>query len=228
MIGVIDIGNTNIHCGLFINKSLKRESKIDDPLGIKEFFKGAREILSISVVPEKEKLIHDLTNMEMVPFPRELIQLNYDSEPGADRLANGLSAMEDVGLPVIVVDSGSAITIDDFSKPSMKGYLVKFNGGAILPGLKWFFSSLSRGKTLPKVGLELKDTPGRSTEGCIKFGGYGALVGGIKEILNLMDYKNKKLIFTGGDGSKFSKYFNADYDPFLTLKGGIIAYHHIR
>ena len=50
--------------------------------------------------------------------------------------------------------------------------------------------------------------------------------GGIEKILYELDYNNKKLLFTGGDGKIFKKFFiNTVYEPYLTIKGGIIAYH---
>ena len=231
MIGIINIGNTNNQCAIFEDFTLKKEEKIENPLRIKEFFRGVHEFVIISVAQEREKLIREIIEIPIILFPLDLIEMDYESCAGADRLANGIAAKEISGLPVIVVDCGSAITIDLFTEPkeSNSKFLIHFSGGAILPGLHWYFSSLSKGKALPKVTSELQKTIGKSTSGCIKFGAYGALVGGIKELLNLLNYQDKKLIFTGGDGETFRKFFdNADYDPFLTIKGGIIAYHKKR
>ncbi len=228
MIGIIDIGNTTNHCGLFDNGSLVKEKRTNKPWEVKEFFDVTKRLLCISVVPERKKLIEEFIGFNFVPFPLELIQLDYYSNPGEDRLANGLAAKKTVGLPVIVVDAGSAITIDLFGSPSDSKFIVKFEGGAIMPGLVSYFSSVSNaGNLLPAVKPELLDKLGKNTEECINFGAFGSLVGGIKEILRILDYKNKNLIFTGGDGEIFSKYFKAHYNSSLTLYGGLIAYNEI-
>lgn len=228
MIGVINIGNTNNQCAIFDRFHLKKEEKIDNPFEIKEFFKDVDNILMISVVPNREELIRDIVQIPIINFPRELIDLDYKSHAGQDRLANGLAAKEITGLPVVVVDCGSAITIDLFIEPrKLKNkYIVRFEGGAILPGLYWYFSSLDKGESLPRIQPRLQRKIGKTTSGCLKFGAYGALVGGIKKILNELNYNSKRLIFTGGDGKIFIKYFtDAVYEPYLTIKGGIIAYH---
>ena len=228
MIGVINIGNTNNQCAIFDRFDLKKEEKIDNPFKIRKFFKDVAKILMISVVPNREELIRDIIQIPIVEFPDELIDIDYKSQAGQDRLANGLAAKEITGLPVIIVDCGSAITVDLFTEPrkSKNKYIVRFEGGAILPGLYWYFSSLDKGESLPQIKPRLQRKIGKTTSGCLKFGAYGALVGGIEKILYKLDYKNKELIFTGGDGRIFMKYFTgAVYEPYLTIKGGIIAYH---
>jgi pantothenate kinase type III len=228
MIGIIDIGNTTNHCGLFENGSLVKELRTNKPWEVKEFFDVTKRLLCISVVPERKKLLEEFIGFNMIPFPLEFIQLDYYSRPGEDRLANGLAAKQSVGLPVIVVDAGSAITVDLFSSPTDSKFMIKFEGGAIMPGINKYFSSVSSsGVLLAEVEPEFKEKPGKNTEDCIKFGAFGSLVGGIKEILRKLDYKNKNLIFTGGDGEIFSKYFKAHYDPTLTLYGGLIACNEI-
>jgi pantothenate kinase type III len=226
MIGIIDIGNTNYHCGVFENNSLRRKKSTDKTSEVKKFFSKAQKILCISVVPAKKNLIEEILNSNIISFPSKLIQLDYKTKPGEDRLANGLGAKANTGLPAVVVDCGSTITIDSYSEPSKSGFLVKFEGGAILPGLIPYFSSVTNaGKLLPSVEPGFLDKLGKNTEDCIKLGAYGSLVGGIKKILQILDYKNRNLIFTGGDGKIFSEYFKAPYDAELTLKGGLVAYN---
>lgn len=228
MIGIIDIGNTNYHCGIFENNSLKGEERTDRTLEVKEFFSGVEQILCISVVPLKKKLIEEIIDFNIISFPGNLVQVDYQSEPGEDRLANGLGVKEQVGLPAVVVDCGSTITIDLYREPTEPDFLVKFEGGAIMPGLSSYFSSVSKaGYLLPRIEPEIQNSLGKNTEECIKLGAFGSLIGGIKEILQILDYKNKNLIFTGGDGEKISEYFIGKYDSALTLKGGLIAYNQI-
>jgi type III pantothenate kinase len=228
MIGIIDIGNSTYHCGIFENNSLKKEIRTVEINDVIKFFSETKQILCISVVPDKKKSIEKVVDSKIISFPTNLIQLNYKSKPGEDRLANGLGAKKEFGLPAIVVDCGSTITIDLYNEPTDSKSLVKFEGGAILPGLIIFFDSVSKaGNQIPVISPGLQDTLGKSTEECIKLGAFGSLVGGIKEILLILDFKNKNLIFTGGDGEIFSEYFKAQYDSALTLKGGLSAYNNI-
>jgi len=228
MTGIIDIGNTNFHCGRFEDNLLKEEKMTDEITKVEKFFSGDDQILCISVVPSKKKSIEEIIGNHIISFPSRLVQLDYRSTPGEDRLANGLAVKEFFGLPAIVVDCGSTITIDSYSKPTDSGFLVKFEGGAIMPGLLPYFSSVSSaGDLLPSVKPGFLKKSGKSTEECVKLGAFGSLVGGIKEILGILEYRNKHLIFTGGDGETFSQYFNVRYDESLTLKGGLIAYNEI-
>lgn len=228
MIGIIDIGNSTYHCGIFENNSFKKDLRTVEITDVKNFFSDINRILCISVVPDKKKLIEKVIDFDVISFPANLVQLDYESKPGEDRLANGLGVKEKLGLPAIVVDCGSTITIDLFSQSTDSNFLVKFEGGAIMQGLKTYFSSVSNaGNQLPTISAKLQDKLGKNTEKCIKLGAFGSLVGGIREILQILDYKKKNLIFTGGDGEIFSKYFKAKYDSALTLKGGLVAYNEI-
>lgn len=228
MVGVIDIGNSTYYCGIFEDSSLKADKRTDKTSEVKNFFSDIEEILCISVVPSKKKLIEEVLDTNITTFPSNLVQLDYESKPGEDRLANGLGVKQQIGLPAIVVDCGSTITIDSYSVPTEPNFLVKFEGGAIMPGLNpYFFSVTNAGNLLPSTKPELLNKIGKNTEECIKLGAYGSLVGGIKEILGKIDYKNKNLIFTGGDGEVFSEYFLGKYDSALTLKGGLVAYNEI-
>ena len=228
MIGIIDIGNSTYHCGIFENNSLKKDIRTVEITDVRDFFSDIKRVLCISVVPDKKKSVEKVVDSDVISFPSNLVQLDYKSKPGEDRLANGLGAKQEIGLPAVVVDCGSTITIDLFSQSTDSNFLVKFDGGAIMSGLKTYFSSVSKaGTQLPIISPELQNKLGKSTEECIKLGAFGSLVGGIKEILRILDYKNKNLIFTGGDGEVFSEYFKARYDSAFTLKGGLVAYNEI-
>jgi type III pantothenate kinase len=228
MIGIIDIGNSTYHCGIFENNFLKEDLRTIEITDITHFFSKIKRILCISVAPERKKRVEEIATFDIISFPSNFVQLDYKSEPGEDRLANGLGVKVELDLPAIVVDCGSAITIDLFSQSTDAKCLVKFEGGAIMMGLSSYFSSVSKtGAQIPKISPELYNKTGKNTEECLRLGAFGSLVGGIKEILQILDYKNKNLIFTGGDGEIFSKYFKAKYDPALTLKGGLVAYNGI-
>lgn len=98
----------------------------------------------------------------------------------------------------VVVDAGSAITVDIMKNG-------KHKGGFILPGFRAF------SKTYPKISKKLKfdfekninlDKIPLQTKDAITYAMMKSIILPIKEVS-----KNGKIIFTGGDGKLFSKYF---------------------
>ena len=98
----------------------------------------------------------------------------------------------------IIVDAGSAITVDIMENKIHKG-------GFILPGFRAFM------KTYPKISKKLKfdfekninlDKIPLQTKDAITYAMIKSIILPIKEVS-----KKKKIIFTGGDGKLLSKYF---------------------
>ena len=103
----------------------------------------------------------------------------------------------------VIVDAGSAITVDIMKKE-------KHIGGFILPGFRAFM------KTYPKISKKLKfdfekkinlDKIPLQTKDAITYAMMKSIILPIKEVS-----KKRKIIFTGGDGKLLSKYFkNSTY-----------------
>ncbi len=103
----------------------------------------------------------------------------------------------------VIVDAGSAITVDIMEKG-------KHLGGFILPGFRAFM------KTYPKISKKLcfdfekninLDKIPLQTKDAITYAMMKSIILPIKEVS-----KKRKIIFTGGDGKLFSKYFeNSTY-----------------
>jgi type III pantothenate kinase len=98
----------------------------------------------------------------------------------------------------IIVDAGSAITVDIMENSLHKG-------GFILPGFRAFM------KTYPKISKKLKfkfekkinlDKIPLQTKDAIQYAMLKSIILPIKEVS-----LNKNIIFTGGDGKLLSKYF---------------------
>ena len=97
---------------------------------------------------------------------------------GADRIVNGIAAYEKYHDACIIVDFGTATTIDLISK---KG---EYIGGAIAPGLSISLEALvQRASKLPRIEvIKPKEVVGRNTINSIQAGifyGYVGLVDGI-------------------------------------------------
>jgi len=153
------------------------------------------------------------------------------NETGVDRVLNVAAAFEQMGKACVVVDAGSAITVDCCDDQGT------FLGGAIAPGVNMQLDALKE-KTakLPRVDL---DTPaeafGRSTEQSIRHGVYYGVRGMVKELAE--NYATElgfwpDIIATGGDAPRLFEGWELIHAiaPDLTLYGIALAYtnHHIK
>lgn len=124
---------------------------------------------------------------------------------GEDRQIGLWMASRLYKLPLILVDLGSAITIDVLNKHRAYG------GGIILPGFKMWASSLRRGTALlPETGyrrLRTHQLLGKSTKSCIHAGlcfGPVAMINGLLTEIKKRHGNHCTVILTGGDLDKVS------------------------
>ena len=108
------------------------------------------------------------------------LQVDNPREVGADRVVNAIGAIELFGSPVVVVDFGTATTVD------LVGPDGSYRGGAIAPGLEVSADALvTHTAALRRVELIPPRSPvGRSTVEAIQSGliyGYSGLVDGLVE-----------------------------------------------
>lgn len=101
--------------------------------------------------------------------------VDFPEEVGADRLANVAYAVHCLPLPAIIVDLGTATTVDVITKPKVYG------GGLILPGIAVAFQSLyQKTAKLPSVPIVFpKNFIGKNTQECVQSGilnGYSAMI----------------------------------------------------
>lgn len=244
MILTINIGNTNIHLGLYRNKKLVSHRQIktqknltpDDYSGILKKILPLKDIEGViicsvvaSLTKQFQKLSQKYLKLEPIILGDDLnlgLKLDYKKkELGADRIANAVGAYYLYKKGCIIVDLGTAITFDVVSPKGI--YL----GGAIAPGIgissKALFSSAD---LLKPVNLkEIKFAIGKNTTENLQIG----ILHGFASMLNGMTDKFKKklnftplIILTGGDANKISKVVNFPHivNPFLTLEGLRIIY----
>jgi type III pantothenate kinase len=152
------------------------------------------------------------------------LKTDNPAEIGADRLANVIGAARHYGPNAIVIDVGTAITID-----VLKDNV--FVGGSILPGPATAMSALfSKTAKLPEVELFFEDHYlGTNTEDNIRIGivngTYFALQGIVKNLQKNFSERTQ-VIGTGGNVELFmiEDGFIDTNDQDLTLKG-IRAYY---
>ena len=239
----IDIGNTNIDFGLFRKNNLLYRYKVaageedwpDINNTLSEIMGKHGEpdaAIVCSVVPSVyeflRKIIVKKCTLELLVLkpgvPLKLKNLtNQPEKVGADRIASAYGAWQIYGAPAIVVDLGSAITVDAVSANA------EFLGGIIAPGPGLLANSLA-GNTaqLPEIELQMPENIlGRDTASAIQSGCTYGTVGMVKYLIEqLMDElsfdKETKIVFCGGWlellKSQFT-YQNAVFDPDITLKG---------
>jgi len=184
-----------------INKDINKEKLNEISAGI-----PALDYIFVSSVNNYFELFKDMsrknktkliTYKDISNYP---IKINYTSPDtlGFDRIAAAAGAFYLYGgNPLLVIDAGTALTIDIITE---KG---EFCGGAISPGLQMRFLALnSFTDRLPLVKPdENGPVTGNSTLTSINAGAYRGMIFEIQGFINhyLLNYKNLKIIMTGGD-----------------------------
>jgi len=163
-----------------------------------------------------------------VRLPLDVL-LERPSEVGADRLVNAVAAHTSYGGPLIVVDFGTATTLDIVDGDG------SYAGGIIAPGINLSMRALHMAAAqLPNVAVERPATViGKSTVGAMQSGvfwGYVALVEGLVARARAEFGAPMKVIATGGLASVFragTDLFEHE-DPDLTIRGLVEIYRYNR
>lgn len=232
---MVDIGNARIKAGVYERgRILHRWSGPSTLIGVGQCvnkFKsmGTLQVVGmVSVVPALTvRLVRTMKAVLKRPVvvisPSNSREMRVIYRPvahlGADRYVNAVGAAARYGTPVIVVDVGTAVTIDAVAPGP------KFVGGVILPGPQLMQKGLKDGTArLPSVTLDgKKDVFGNSTSEAIRGGIVGVLVGGVEHMINRMKHRmgrKTKVVFTGGGSRWLMRHgrFEGKWDPDLTLK----------
>lgn len=155
------------------------------------------------------------------------IRVCYDDPDhvGVDRLAAAAAAYARFGGPVIVVDVGTAITVDAVSEDGV------FLGGIIAPGPGMSARALhEQTDLLPWVAPEMPGSIlGRSTPECIRSGlvyGTGAMVDGLVERVKELLGERVRVVGTGGGLAAIRSVVKQMdvVEPYLVLRGLYRAY----
>ncbi len=245
MVFVLDVGNTNIKCGLFKDDKLLSSWRLttnleqtSDEYGISILgFLGylnisvdeIQGIMISSVIPSINytlthmcKIYFKKTPLLVSPGIKTGINIKYDNakELGADRIVNAVAAYEKYGGPIIVVDFGTATTFGAIDKNG------NFLGGAICPGVKISAEALTlNAAKLPRVELSTpKSIIGKSTVSGMQAGLIYGFIGQVEYVITKMKSEMQgdvKVIATGGMSYMMegdNKIF-FEIDRLLTLTG---------
>jgi type III pantothenate kinase len=151
------------------------------------------------------------------------VLLPRPDQVGIDRLADAVAANErrPAGKPAVVVDAGSAVTVDWVDADGA------FHGGAILPGLGLMAQTLHEHTALlPRVTppRQPPPLPGTSTTPAIEAGIYYAVAGGIAALVRayrVWSDADPVVFLTGGDAPALLPALGPGvvYWPEMTLEG---------
>ncbi|MHB2026624.1 MAG: type III pantothenate kinase [Elusimicrobiota bacterium] len=155
------------------------------------------------------------------------VKIPGGSEVGADLLLNAVAAHHRANRACVIVDMGTATTIQCVSDDG--GFL----GGAILPGPETAAWALAQKTALLPLIRTKKPSRviGRDTVQCLQSGIYYGCLGAVEKIvrLSLMEMpvkKNLPVFVTGGLSALFRRDFPKGFiwEPDLTLHGLRIAW----
>jgi type III pantothenate kinase len=157
------------------------------------------------------------------------IRYGAPREVGADRIVNAVAGRHKYGAPLIVVDYGTAITLDVVSADG--AYL----GGVIAPGLVTGVQALfSNAAKMPQVSLEVPPSvigrnTNESTQSGILYGNAG-LTDGLVEKIRASLGTEAPVVATGGHAALMASVAKTidHVDPWLTLDGLRLIYERNR
>ena len=251
MLLVIDIGNSNIVMGTYVDKDLMKHwrvstdrQKTGDEYGmlINDLFRyqgielsDIKDIIISSVVPplvvpfmKMCERYFKIKPLLVGPGMKTGIILHYENPRaiGADRIVNVVGAFDQYGGPSIVIDIGTATTFDVINENG------DFMGGVIAPGIMASSEALiSSTAKLPGVELVTpKNIICHNTIHGMQAGIIFGYVGQIDEIVRRIraEYGSDqmKVIATGGMATMIYKESSTidKIDHFLTLNGLRVLY----
>jgi type III pantothenate kinase len=245
MLLAIDAGNTQTVIGLFNGSELADHWRIasvaertSDELAlmIQQFlgfhgFSFDAQVTGVVIASGVPRVTAELRTMTQRYFGFEAVVLEpgvrtgmpilYDNpkEVGADRIANAVGAYDLYGGPTIVVDFGTANTIEAVSE---KG---EYLGGAIFPGIEISMDALfARAAALRRVELvPPKNVIGKNTVESIQSGAVYGFSGQVDALVDRFQAElgEGPVVATGGLAELMTQYSRTiqHHEPWLTLHG---------
>ncbi|HRJ26342.1 MAG TPA: type III pantothenate kinase [Fimbriimonadaceae bacterium] len=248
MLWAIDIGNTQTVVGIhdgeawrahyrFESDSLRTEDEwialLKPLLDLHQLEVRATQVVLASVVPSATTTWKRLADRYLQAEAWELrtgqqVGLEVVYHPadgvGADRIANALGGLALADPPLILVDFGTATTLDAVD---LRGAYV---GGAIMTGIEVSMQALfQRTAKLPMIELSVAGPViGKTTTEALQSGLVRGYVGAIEALIQAFRTElgdDARVIATGGLGKKFRDLCPSieSYDEWLTLEGLRVA-----
>ena len=251
MILVIDVGNTNITCGVYEGKKLRTTFRMTTklPRTSDEYGISIMELLRINQIAREDiegtviasvvpNVMHALTGaltryvgtepLIVGPGVKTGIKITAENprEIGPDRIVDVVAAYELYGGPVLVLDFGTATTYDLVTEDGC------FGVGITAPGIRISAKALWEDTAkLPEIEIKKpKSILAQETVSSMQAGLVYGQIGQTEYIINQVrketGYDNLKVVATGGLGRIISDETDAIqiYNRDLTLEGLRIIY----
>jgi type III pantothenate kinase len=233
---VVDVGNSRIKWGLCQPDGIRATCSLplDEPAAWMQQLqqwttaRGCWVVAGVHPV-RRDQFIAWLRErgqrVRLLEDPKELplrVLVARPDHVGVDRLLDAVAAnsRRRAGTPAVVIDAGSAITVDLIENSGA------FTGGAILPGMRLMAQALhDHTALLPLLPPPEKRpaVPGTNTPAAMEVGIFWAAAGGVAALLR--EYRSYcrseiDIFLTGGDGWRLcSAIPEAQLWPEMTLEG---------
>jgi len=183
-------------------------------------------LLTAAKLADQQFDVHELTAAGL-GLP---VELEHPQRVGIDRLLAAVAAnrVREAGHPAVIVDLGSAITVDLVTAAGA------FAGGAILPGIGMASRALAQQTDLlPDIAMrELREPPavlGKSTYDAIRSGLFWGALGAVRELVTRLTEGGDRppcVLLTGGAAPSVAALLGPDvrYEPHLVLAGIALAH----
>ena len=201
----IDIGNSKSKWSLVENQIDQRSGSFFNH-DIEEFVvpDDIDEVLIASVGREEyeniliSKLKFTCKNIIFARIDKQLLEINYSNELGIDRWLGALAVTKRTTNNAILIDAGSAVTIDFIRNYSPQPI---FEGGLILPGLHLFNQSLVEKSADISLKNKVMTAQINNTDMALMHGFLMSVSGAIEKFLNFyqLDIENTDFFISGGD-----------------------------
>ncbi len=241
----LNVGNSRLAIGVFVAGNLEyvnrvgHDQRADWPGRIAEAWSRIKDredpvIVGASVHPEldaaMEQAVAQATG-EQVKWIGNQIKLpikvltDQPEQTGVDRIVNIAAAYEEMGKACVVVDAGTAMTVDCCNDEGA------FLGGAIFPGVRMMLDAMHEETArLPEVQFAVPtDAIGKNTRDAMLQGVYYGVRGLVKELVE--NYATElghwpDIIATGGDARDLFEGWELIHAiaPDLTFYGIALAY----
>jgi type III pantothenate kinase len=248
----IDIGNTNIAVGLFLDGQEQFIKSIpgDDSAELMSCLESAWQKIPVletskekkrngvivvsSVKPAWTELVANIAGDSLgekicvigkdIPLPMP-VWLDEPDKVGTDRIVSAAAAYAVVEDAVVIADFGTAVTIDLVDEHGV------FQGGVICPGFEISAKALKDNTAqLPNIKVTKPHGPyGKNTADAINCGLYYSIIGAMEEIIRryaeqIGRWPQTIITGFGAETIKDDCTFIDNYVPNLVVKGIVLAY----
>jgi type III pantothenate kinase len=169
---------------------------------------------------------------DVLEFPLE-IRLENPNHAGIDRILNAVACntIRPEGVPAVIVDTGTATTVDAVSPDGA------FEGGSILPGFELCaralhqYTALLPFVTVDEMCSESHEPLGTNTREALRSGLLWGQIGGIRELVKRLAerWSAAPIVLLTGGGAPLAapELPEARWEPCLSLQGLAVVVEHL-